>query len=374
MRAAYITIGDPRDVHAWSGLNVHIARSLEEQGVALTYVGPLRDPYAYPKKFVSRSTRALQRGRYLPERSHLTARSFARQASRRLHEARADLIFSTGTIPIAFLESDLPIAFWSDQSFATGLGFYPDKTNVWARSVRAGNIIEARGLERAGAAFYASAWAGDGAIASYGVDPDKVFVVPFGPNLPDLPNRAETEALISSRPRDRCRLLFVGVDWYRKGGDVAIEVAKRLNESGMPTELVVVGAQVHDAPPFVSSRGFISKATHEGRDQLRKLFGSSHFLIHPARAEAYGVVFAEASAFGVPSVASDVGGIPSAVRHGHNGYVLPASADAAAYADVILGVLPDRYEGLARSAFNEHEERLNWTVAGKTIVEILRQL
>ena len=43
------------------------------------------------------------------------------------------------------------------------------------------------------------------------------------------------------RGTDICRLLFLGVDWHRKGGDIALAVAELLNQKGIRTELDIVG-------------------------------------------------------------------------------------------------------------------------------------
>ena len=62
------------------------------------------------------------------------------------------------------------------------------------------------------------------------------------------------QRMIEARPNDRCRLLFVGIGWERKGGDVAVEVARLLNDRGLPTELTMLGqsqgtwpADMHEA-------------------------------------------------------------------------------------------------------------------------------
>src|SRR3954454_918599 len=104
MRATYVTLDEPLDIGAWSGTNRHIALALEAQGVILDYVGLLRDPYRVAKQVRWRIEQTLGRNGYLPDRSHFSARSYARQTARSI-SAQTDFVFSTGALPIAYLKT-----------------------------------------------------------------------------------------------------------------------------------------------------------------------------------------------------------------------------------------------------------------------------
>ncbi len=51
-------------------------------------------------------------------------------------------------------------------------------------------------------------------------------------------------ARVSSRAMDELELLYVGRDWERKGGPMAVDVARLLHESGHKVRLHVVGVAV----------------------------------------------------------------------------------------------------------------------------------
>lgn len=257
------------------------------------------------------------------------------------------------------------------------LGFYLDPVILTDSSVRDGNAADRAALERCKLAIYSSQWAADSAIADYGADPDKVKVVPFGANVESQRTYDEVRAMIASSPSDRCRLLFVGVDWSRKRGDIALAIAQRLNDEGLRTELMVVGCDPKiggTTPAFVRLSGYLNKATDEGRVRLCHLYAQSHFLISPSRAETYGLVLAEACAFGSPCLTSDVGGIPTIVRDRINGRTFDVTDIETVCAD-IEGLMADRlrYEQLALSAFDEYEKRLNWDVTGKTVHTLIEE-
>ncbi|MFM7181240.1 MAG: glycosyltransferase family 4 protein [Verrucomicrobiales bacterium] len=243
--------------------------------------------------------------------------------------------------------------------------------------MRNGHEVEKRILRHCRYAIYSSDWAARSAIDFDGADPAKVKVIPFAANVDHQFDEASVRNFIASRSRQTCRLLFVGVDWHRKGGAKAVEVARLLNESGLPTELDFVGCEPEgETPEFVKRHGFISRRTAEGRAWLDELFARSHFLIVPSLAECYGLVFADASSYGVPSLATNVGGIPTVVREGINGRLFDLNQDAASYCEYVRGLISDwpRYQALAESSFREYSERLNWDAVGCEFAKVLADI
>jgi glycosyltransferase involved in cell wall biosynthesis len=313
---------------------------------------------------------------YRRDRSPLTLKSYARQVSERLRSVEADLIFATGTLPIAYLESDLPIAIWADSVFAGMLDFYPDFMHLSDGTKRAGHHAEQRALTRCNLVLYASEWAAECAVRAYGIDPGKVYAVPFGANLECARTAAHVDRMLDAKNFDVCRLLFVGVEWHRKGGEMALNVTTALRGRGIPCELHVVGCHpTGPVPHYVHAHGYVSKRDAAGRELLERLYEDSHFLILPTRAECFGIVFAEASSYGVPSLATDIGGTSSAIRSGHNGQTFPLDCGAERYADFIATCFRsgDAYRRLAQTSFSEYEERLNWNVSGRRVAELIDQ-
>lgn len=314
--------------------------------------------------------------RRLLDREPFVLRGYARQAANLLAGLDADIVFSPSTLPVAHLECRQPIFFWTDATFAGLLGFYLNRGVIADSSIRDAHCAERAALERCTLAIYSSEWAAQSAIHHYGIDSSKVKVAPFGANLYSQRTYAEVNELIAGRPVDHCRLLFVGMDWARKGGDIAFAVAKRLNDEGFPTELTVVGCEPKingTPPPFVRPVGYLNKMTVEGCARLERLYGESHFLILPSRAETYGLVLAEACAFGLPCIASNVGGIPTILHDGKNGKAFATETRIDEYCSYISGLMIHRpeYEELCRSSFNEYERRLNWRVAGDLVRSLI---
>ena len=363
MHVAFVSPHDAMDGRSWSGTPLRMHRALAGHVERVSVVSPLSAGPTLSRATL-RAVEARLRGR--PHyRLHTAdaAEAMAEQTAAAIGRLRPDIVLSPSTLPLARLSTDVPVAFWTDLTFEAALYFYDGYA-----ALPTGDIAEALQLDgdaiRRSHAFYASDFAARSAVGYSGADPDRVRVVPFGANLDAVPAEADVHAAIDARAADTCHLLFLGVEWYRKGGDVAVQVADALNAAGVPTTLTVVGcAPVLDRPrPYVHARGFLSKATAEGRAELERLLATSHLLMMPVRAEAFGCVFCEASAYGMPSVATTSGGSGSAVTDGENGLLFGPRPSAADIAERVAALVRDRaaYRALARSARATFDARLSW--------------
>jgi glycosyltransferase involved in cell wall biosynthesis len=378
MKVAYITTYDAHDRSRWSGLGYYVAKALSDQCHTIEFVGPLtrsRPWTVWAKKLMYDGIR---KQRYLADRELRVVKGYAQQAAKQLSRLDVDVVFSPGTLPVAYLESEHPIVLWTDSAFAGMVNFYPEFTNLCAETLRNGNAIEAAALERAQMVVYSSDWAAQTAIDGYGVPPHKLQVVPFGANIDCSPSFDVVRHMAAKRSTRLCTLLFLSAYWHRKGGDVAVEVARQLNASGLPTQLVIVGSRPRmprPLPPWVQYYGRIRQSSPSRLEELTALMASAHFLLLPTRADCTPVVFGEANAFGVPCLATRLGGISSIIRDGINGTTFSRGA-VTEYCDFIRTWFcnPGQYQELALSSFHEYETRLNWSVAGRAVSELLYNL
>lgn len=381
LRLGYISNDylNPLLVGSWSGLSYFVRRGLEAQGVEIVPI-PLRDgiwKYVVWMKFLV--YRYVFRKRYLRDRHPGLLRHYARQIEQQIKDQPPDILFCPGTAPLAFLRTKIPIVFWSDATFSGMQDFYDAYTNLAAVSLRDGHRADQAALHRTSLALYSSQWAADHARFRYEVSSEKVKVVPFGANLATDPGREEVEQAIDRRPAEICRLLFIGVDWVRKGADHAIAVAAALRRKGCVADLTIVGCLPPEGtvlPEFITCTGFVSKGTEEGRQAIIQLFTNSHFFILPTRAEAYGLVFCEANAFGVPVLATRTGGIESIVQPGINGVLFPLEASPEDYAEEVIKWMADigAYRSLARQARAEYEKRLNWDASIARFLHLVEEI
>lgn len=379
LRAAFVTLFDASDVTKMSGTGYNISQALIREGLGLEFIGSLNRRVTPLNAVRYGINRYLLGKNDMPQRDTGFLKHYSRQVEQKLKAVDVDLIFASGTLPISYLETDLPLVLWTDCTFENLLDYYPRYQNLSRRTIRDSYAAEKSVYQRVDHAIFTSSWARDSAVQHHGMNPERTSIVSRAANVPSGRTESDIEALIDSRPKDKCILHFVGIDWLRKGGDIALRAAELLNQRGIPTELRVLGVEPQTdgpIPDFVKPLGYVAKSTPDGLDRFMKLMSEAHFMILPTRADAYGFAFLEASAFGVPSLAPRTGGVPLVNIEGTNGLLFDYDDRGDGYADAIahLWSNPDEYRALALRAFRDHMQRGNWEVVGKQLMDIVRSV
>ncbi len=361
---------------SWGGTVDHIARTLQLHCGTVDHIGSISPKRRALGKIIHKASRLLLKTNYLYNHTFSLARKYAKVAERRLAAQSYDVIIApSGGTEIAFLETDIPIVLIEDANFALLHDYYIEYSNLLKRSAFETNALEELAIRKASLVIHPSEWAARSTIEHYHTDNKKVHAVPFGANLEFPPSR---EVVAARRRTDRCRLLFLGVDWQRKGGEIAFEALLRLEELGVQAELIVVGCTppkefTHESLTVIP---YLNKSDEKQRQQLEDLFKTSDFLFLPTRSECYGMVFCEASAYGLPVISTNTGGVSGAVREGENGFLLPPIAGGAEYAELIARVYKDEegYAALVKTSREAFEARLNWDSWGLTVKKLMYEM
>src|SRR5438270_11995859 len=117
MRVAYVTTYEGRDIRNWSGIAYHIAQAFAEQSVSLEYIGSLTDRYWWLRRVKKYVYRTITGQQLLSDRDPVLLKDYAHQVAARLSGLDVDVVFSPGTLPIAYLKCQQPIVFWTDATF-----------------------------------------------------------------------------------------------------------------------------------------------------------------------------------------------------------------------------------------------------------------
>jgi len=378
MKIAFTTVFDPKNVQNWSGTPFYMSNAFE-QVADVEYISNLKNKTPLAYKFKKSLKRIFTGKRESLRFNFKVAENYSKQVAKRLANSDCDAIISPLINPITHLDSPKPIVLWTDALNASLLGFYPSSDSITSRFIEDANDLTLECIARSRLLIFSSDWAAQSAIATFGINNNKVKVVPFGANINESPQQDEITKNISTKNRDTVKLLFLGIDWYRKGGDIVFAVANELHARGQKVELNFVGCLPPndvDIPAYVKCHGFVSKAQPEGYKLLQTLLRKSHFLFLPSRAEAYGIAFCEASAYGLPSLTSFVGGIPTVVKDNINGMKFALDSPVANYCDYIINLMQNynEYEKLALSSFNEFQTRLNWNVNVLKVKKLLEDI
>lgn len=376
IRVGFVSYWDSRAVKSWSGTPYNMARSLEKQFGELLTIGPFNFRGILGVKIYRKLFRLAYGKNFSIYHTELASRQFSAQARKEIRASKPDVIISpAGSTVSAGIPKEIPLVYLSDATFRLIDGYHPNYRHLSPSSKRIADRLERQAIGRADLLLYPSEWAAQSAIQDYGASPDKVHVIPWGANLKDPPVR---EQALKRRPHDVCRLLFIGVNWKEKGGDIALGALKCLRERGIQAELTICGCE----PPYpISEPGvrihpFLDKNDIEDLRIFNSILDNAMFFILPTRADCYGIAFCEAAAFGLPSIGTATGGVPGVVREGENGHLLPMDANAEDYADVIETLFVDesRYRSLQVSSRMAYENRLNWDRWGQKAAELIRLL
>lgn len=371
LRAAFLANGDPRDVNLWSGTPFYMLSALEER-VEVTCL--IQNPWPSWYRPLGRALKMLSFMGFEYTWSEWYSRLAAQRTIRRLRASRADIIFIVAFTDMAYLITDvLPVVCVTDAVIPDLLSYYDMYQRTSSTAKRKAVAAERRAFQQALLVQFPSRWASRSAIERQGVPEERVVEIAWGANMPfkkRTPRRVGSGAV---------RLLFVGGDWQRKGGQIALEAVVALTRRGLDCRLDVVGCTAavleSPAPSNVSFHGFIDKATTEGSALLESLYENATVFILPSLAEAYGIVFAEAAHHGLPVLAYATGGVPTVVLDGKTGILLPLGAKAEEFADRIEQLVraPARYEAMSQASLEDAEKRLNWSVWAEKFETVTRE-
>jgi glycosyltransferase involved in cell wall biosynthesis len=183
-------------------------------------------------------------------------------------------------------------------------------------------------------------------VAGYGVSEERITVIP-----PGVDPAAWWQDAERPRPDDVVRILFVGGDLVRKGGDLLVDAMHDVRERAtVDVELhLVTGADVPAAPGVVVHRGLTPNS-----EALIALYRDADIFCLPTRGDCLPMVLSEAGAAGLPLVSTDIGAIAEIVVDGETGVLVDVD-DRAGLVDALVRLADDRS---ARRLLGTNAQRL----------------
>jgi glycosyltransferase involved in cell wall biosynthesis len=175
-----------------------------------------------------------------------------------------------------------------------------------------------------------SNWVRNSLIVDYGVHEQKIRVLSPGVNLQKWrgPKGASARScqagLLSNAKKSRVKVLFVGQDFERKGGDLLVKIAERAEFQSLEYHFVT--------NDFSGPRGeniFVHSNVQPNSDDLIALYREADIFVLPTRADLHPMAILEAMAMGVPVIATRVGSIGEVIVDGENGYTIPVDDEEA---------------------------------------------
>jgi len=370
MKILYVATQDnPLDLNAGSGADYQYYHAFVRHGAEVKIIGPFVDRPSLLERAYRKAHRLVSNRRYA-KHSMAFLHQVARTVNKAVTSEPPDVVFSISTAALAFCTPSVPLVCRLDTPHIGYHEQYPLFSEVeWRRMAG----WEKRTLRKASLVITYSDWSAGILSSFYHLPRAKIFVTPDPAALPE----SAVPHTLDLQPREMkpLHLLLVGRNFRRKGVDIAIEVAKLLNQDGIPTELHVVGLDGpgSDHTQFV---GLFNKTIELQLHAYVAQYQWAHFLLHPARFEPGGIVASEAAAFGLPTITNAAGGMATTVKHGVSGIVLPGASPAQAYVAAIKPFLDDpaAYQALRRSTRQRYEDELNWKVTGGRLFQAVQEI
>lgn len=375
-KIAFLSFDNPSDRRSWSGtLNseyIQLQKFYEVEWLCPKFNNFL----LIFVKFFNRVRYLFTKKTFIPMYSSLFMSKFAmRNINKKLAKENYDLVFGVCTSTVQpFLKFTGPNIYMSDAIFSLMNGFYFKNMNKTC--IKNGNYLEKKTMQNASAVIFSSDWAKEGAIKDYKIDENKIFVVPFGANI-DISEIEDKGKIVED---STIHILFIGVDWTRKGGDTAVKTVYLLNKMQNKYKFVldVIGGKP-DYPvdeKVIFLHGFLNKNNKKQLDYFYEIINIAYLNILPTRAECSGIALIEASAYGIPSLTYNVGGTLTNVRDGVTGYCFNLSCDENDFAKKILNLVNDKalYKKFAENGKKLVHDELNWNVWGQNVHKIIKSL
>lgn len=373
LKIAYLSSEDPTNKKVWSGTHYSIYRQLCTIG-DVTILGPYHPQLRlFIAKFVNQFYLKVLNKRYSYRHSVFISKGYANYFNKKLKENKYDYIVApAGSAEIAHLETDIPIIYISDGTFAGCLNYHDSLKNLTANSIKEGNIIEQNAIAKSKQVIVSSEWAKNSVINDYKASPDKVTVIPFGANFDQLPTFNEIDLSLPTS----WKLLFVGVYWENKGGEIAYNAFKILLEKGYDVSLTVLGCIPPSTfkHPKMTVIPFIDKNDMKGQQDLNTIYKQHHFLLLPTRFDCTPIVINEASAFGIPCLIANTGGVAGHLKENKNGLLVNYNDKGNDYAVKIAKLIdqPQEYIQLRKDTRKLYDELLNWDTWTDQLKKLLK--
>jgi glycosyltransferase involved in cell wall biosynthesis len=205
-----------------------------------------------------------------------------------------------------------------------------------------------------------SAFTKNALIKHYGIEKDRIIVIGAGPNLENFPETKE-------RHYDGETVLFVGKDFYRKGGETMLSAFKIVRKEIPEAKLFIVGdsrQKLRIAQEGVENKGLLTFK------EVEKLYLKASVFALPTLREAFGLAYLEAMAYKLPCIGTNLEAIPEIIEDGYTGFLIE-KYDIKALAEKIVLLLKDT--NLARvmgeRGYQKVRANFDWDMVAEKILQ-----
>lgn len=296
----------------WSGMNHHVYNELRRE-FDINLIQKVDPPYSLTERIASKMFRLAGLEGKFPAFTNGRLNTIKENVERRLDDS-SQYSFFHGSTPWLHVANKVPYAAYLDCCFASYIRVYHKQSDFSSRQLKHLFQQESKFLDGASNVFFSSKWALDDTRRTYKLTAHNFVVAGLGGGL-------EFEESGATQPKPY--FLFIGMDFFGKGGDVAVEAFQEVKKQYPEFSLKIAG----QIPPekykgFVEYEGVFDKSHNVQLKKLKALFAEAYCFVLPTSKDMTPLVLVEAASAGCPVIATDSFGIPEIVRNNETGILL----------------------------------------------------
>jgi glycosyltransferase involved in cell wall biosynthesis len=252
----------------------------------------------------------------------------------------------------------IPVIYTADSTPALARGFaghYGDWAGGSPLKRRLRDHLHGVCLRRCAALGAWTHWAARSMRDDYGVDPDRLHVIPPGVDTSLWESSTRTSG------RRPVRILFVGGDFQRKGGDLVVEVYRQRLRHLAEIDFVTRSDALTPEPGLRVHAGL-----GPNDQRLIKLYRDADIFVLPTRADCFSMAGMEAMAAGLPVITCPVGGVGELFTDGVQGIFVPPD-DGGALAEAVSALVSNEHRRLAMGAAAQALARARYDIEANTL-------
>lgn len=214
-----------------------------------------------------------------------------------------------------------------------------------------------------------SDWAKQSLVSDYGIHPEKITIIPPGVNVDEWQN---TSKKISNQNDHPVRLLFVGGDLKRKGGDDLLEAFSAARQE-LPESSIELHLVTRDKPNEIEGV-HVYNNMQANSPELKALYQNADIFCLPTYGDCLPMVLSEAAATELPIISTNVAAIPEIVRPGESG-ILVKPGDVQAIKEAVTSLVRNPAERIrmGKTAFEQTKQTFDAQSNAMRLFDLLKK-
>ena len=377
MKIAFATFYDLKNIKKGSGTYYNIYMELLNQNHKVFPIGPLDVSFPFLSKLFRYIAKRVLKKRYRSYQDPFVGFAIGKQINALLKDLDYDFLLTNDYTIAGYTKINKPIVLWTDAVFPVDYkkNIHPRLDNLPWFSVYFCQKVIKEALRNIDLCIVPADWNYKEILNYDKINHNNIRKIPFGSNMrdpgPKVSKERNFEKIIQKKEID---ILFIGIDWKRKGGDIAIQVVKRLNKKGYKARLSIVGDSDKSIEgKFINNYGYLDKKNNNDLEKLDSLYRESDILLLPSSIEGFGIAFVEAASYGLPSLAFDNTGVSTAVKNGKSGFLIGENESPNQFVKIIISFFenPNNYNDLVNGSRLHYEDIYNWTSCVNRFIKLV---